>query len=344
MAPPSLSAEQLAFYGTYGYLLLPQWIPPPLLTALQDETEAVTYPTPPHPSHGHRPCPLLLWRLAEGGEGARAHARALPLPLVLGTPGRARCLRRRLPSCCCPPDRPGAVCVCGRSVQGLRGQFGETAVESQWMWSRASATPAALTPTLAQAQELPCAAPATQTPAAAAPYPPHPRLLAWLWLCSVWTRTVALCAWLLPRSRCRRHRRAPTPLPIPTTPAHAPQPHASATKNSAAGRTFLTPARQLLGEEIGIGVDMNRYTGDVGWHPDGRGPGDDWGLGAHPPPRSITSANPRQLQTDPPKFPGLPNKTLLSCLLDLWAEKQIFLRCCACASQTRRSSWSTWTR
>ena len=52
MAPPSLSAEQLAFYGTYGYLLLPQWIPPPLLTALQDETEAVNTPTP-HPTPAH---------------------------------------------------------------------------------------------------------------------------------------------------------------------------------------------------------------------------------------------------------------------------------------------------
>lgn len=83
---------------------------------------------------------------------------------------------------------------------GLSEQFTGTDPHSQWMWSRASAVPASITPTLAKAQELP---------------------------------------------------------------------------------EFLTPARQLLGEDlVGLGVDMNRYIGDVGWHPDGRGPGPDWGLDA----------------------------------------------------------------
>ena len=62
---------------------------------------------------------------------------------------------------------------------GLRAQYPDVDVNSQWMWSRASAVPARLTPTLAKAQELP---------------------------------------------------------------------------------EFLTPATQLLGEDlIGLGVDMNRY-------------------------------------------------------------------------------------
>ena len=68
---------------------------------------------------------------------------------------------------------------------GLRAQYPDTDVNSQWMWSRASAVPASLTPTLAKAQELP---------------------------------------------------------------------------------VFLTPATQLLGKDLlGIGVDMNRYIGDVDW-------------------------------------------------------------------------------
>lgn len=32
---------------------------------------------------------------------------------------------------------------------------------------------------------------------------------------------------------------------------------------------FLTPAQQLCGEDVlGIGVDVNRYVGETGWHPD----------------------------------------------------------------------------
>lgn len=46
---------------------------------------------------------------------------------------------------------------------GLRAQYPETDVHSQWMWSRASALPASLTPTLAKIQELPeFLVPATQ--------------------------------------------------------------------------------------------------------------------------------------------------------------------------------------
>ena len=46
---------------------------------------------------------------------------------------------------------------------GLRAQYPETDVHSQWMWSRASAIPARLTPTLAKVQELPeFLTPATQ--------------------------------------------------------------------------------------------------------------------------------------------------------------------------------------
>ena len=123
MAPPELTPEQLETYRTVGYVLLKQWIPQPLLRALQSETEA-----------------------------------------------------------------------------GLLAQFPDTPITSQWMWSRASATPSRVTPTLCAAQELP---------------------------------------------------------------------------------EFLTPARQLQGDDVvGLGVDLNRYLGDINYHPDGQGPTAEWGLDA----------------------------------------------------------------
>ena len=117
-----LTAEQLQFYATYGYILLPQWLAP-IVSNLEDELEA-----------------------------------------------------------------------------GLAAQYEDTPIGSQWMWSRAAATPRRLTPTLAALMENPL---------------------------------------------------------------------------------ILRPAQQILGNDcLGLGVDIQRYVGDVDYHPDGRGPTPDWGLTA----------------------------------------------------------------